>query len=192
MAYVRCGDGHAQGALKGVSPQPQAVLPQPVFDVDANSDAGDAVELFGAKAIGYARLDGEEVGGDGFDFYVCWFWHGFSQVIWDGTGAVPYGDLGWHRGPFPTVIWDGTGAVPYGDIFYLFCRGDPLWSPVVSSVLLSARRKQSFSRSCADGYAQCPVEHGIGCDVADEYALFDQAGEDSIWIGDFKEDEVGV
>ena len=45
---------------------------------------------------------------------------------------------------------------------------------------------------CADGYAQCFVEHGIGCDVADEYALFDQAGEDSIWIGDFKEDEVGV
>ena len=27
MAYVRCGDGHAQGALKGVSPQPEAVLP---------------------------------------------------------------------------------------------------------------------------------------------------------------------
>ena len=46
---------------------------QPIFDVDAHSDTGDAVELFGAKAIGYARLYGEEVGGDGFDFYVCCF-----------------------------------------------------------------------------------------------------------------------
>ncbi len=61
--------GRAQGCF---SPARSGVA-QPIFDVDANSDAGDAVELFGAKAIGYARLDGEEVGGDRFDFYVCCF-----------------------------------------------------------------------------------------------------------------------
>ena len=65
--------GRAQG---GFSPAASSVA-APVFDVNAHSYAGDAVELFGAKAIGYARLYGEEVGGDGFDFYVCCFWHGF-------------------------------------------------------------------------------------------------------------------
>ena len=61
--------GRAQGCF---SPARSGVAAL-VFDVEANSDAGDAVELFGAKAIGYARLYGEEVSGDGFDFYVCWF-----------------------------------------------------------------------------------------------------------------------
>ena len=69
--------GRAQGCF---SPAASGVA-QPVFDVDADSYAGDAVELFGAKAIGYARLDGEEVGGDGFDFYVCWFGHGFVSNV---------------------------------------------------------------------------------------------------------------
>ena len=77
MAYVRCGDGHAPGRAQRCFSPARSRVAQPVFDVDAGSYAGDAVELFGAKAIGYARLDGEEVGGDGFDFYVCWFGHGF-------------------------------------------------------------------------------------------------------------------
>ena len=36
------------------------------------------------------------------------------------------------------------------------------------------------------------AEHGVGGDVADEHAALDQAGENRVWIRDFKENEVGV